>query len=84
MTIDFDAWKLVRGFVGAGPKLHLGWVQERAPYRCRQALCLLGPLDVERIDWPSDWRGFPECRNCERQRLQLERMYAHAFEVWQP
>lgn len=71
-VIDFDAYRLVRGFVGNGSRLHLGFVQERAPYTCLRSLCLVGPLDVERSDWPEDWEEMQVCANCTRERRKLQ------------
>ena len=66
--IDFDAWRVVKGFVGDGQRLHLARVQERAPYKAERALCGIGPVECERSDWPLDWHFFPRCKNCEREK----------------
>jgi hypothetical protein len=68
--IDFDAWRVIRGLVGSGGRLHLAWVQEKAPYHAERALCGVGPVASERSDWPQDWRDLPTCKNCERERAR--------------
>ena len=73
MTIDFNAWKTVRGFVGVGLKLHFGRVQERAPYYAERAMCGVGPMsDIERPTWPTDWAEMPECKNCLREQAKID------------
>ncbi len=69
--IDFDAWRLVKGFVGDGEQLHLAWIQERAPYRAERSLCGVGPVECLRPDGPQDWLDFSTCKNCERENTRV-------------
>jgi len=70
MPVNLNNWKTVRGFVGAGSRLHLTRVQERAPYKeSEKSLCGIGPVTIERSDWPTDWKKTPLCIRCKNREL---------------